>query len=247
MSAGDARVLPNGTGTDGAVGRLERRRPRWRILTWSRSVPGRAGRLSGWSEPASSTPWPSSSTRRPAARCGPTGPAGRSPRATWPTWRCGGRGTTRDLAAGAVELCEIIRPRALLLENVRGLSTSRFSAYRQHVLDRLRELGYVPGWRLLQASDFGVPQLRPRTVLVALRPSDAPWFRWPSASPCPPVTVGETLGDLMAARGWPGAPAWARRANRIAPTIVGGSKKHGGAGLRPTPAKRAWARPRGGG
>ncbi len=43
----------------------------------------------------------------------------------------------RDLYAWAVELCEIIRPRALLLENVRGLSTRRFSAYRQHVLDRL--------------------------------------------------------------------------------------------------------------
>jgi DNA (cytosine-5)-methyltransferase 1 len=93
-----------------------------------------------------------------------------------------------ELCAWAVELCEIIRPRALLLENVRGLSTNRFSAYRQHVLDRLRELGYVPGWRLLQASDFGVPQLRPRTVLVALRPSDAPWFRWPLASVQPPAT-----------------------------------------------------------
>jgi DNA (cytosine-5)-methyltransferase 1 len=147
----------------------------------------------------------------------------------------------RDLFAWAVELCGIIRPRALLLENVRGLSTSRFSAYRQHVLDRLRDLGYVPGWRLLNACDFGVPQLRPRFVLVALRQADAPWFRWPSPSPRPPATVGETVGDLMAARGWPGAPAWARRASRIAPTIVGGSKKHGGADLGPTRAKHAWA------
>jgi len=147
----------------------------------------------------------------------------------------------RDLFAWAVELCGIIRPRALLLENVRGLSTSRFSAYRQHVLDRLRDLGYVPGWRLLHAADFGVPQLRPRTVLVALREADAPWFRWPVPLDRPPATVGETLGDLMAARGWPGAAAWARRADRIAPTIVGGSKKHGGADLGPTRAKRAWA------
>ena len=147
----------------------------------------------------------------------------------------------RDLFAWAVELCGIVRPRALLLENVRGLSNTRFSAYRQHVLDRLRDLGYVPGWRLLQASDFGVPQLRPRTVLVALQQADAPWFRWPSPSPRPPATVGETLGDLMAARGWPGAAAWARRADRIAPTIVGGSKKHGGADLGPTRAKRSWA------
>jgi DNA (cytosine-5)-methyltransferase 1 len=147
----------------------------------------------------------------------------------------------RDLYAWAVELCGIVRPRALLLENVRGLSTDRFGAYRQHVLDRLRELGYVPGWRLLQASDFGVPQLRPRTILVALRPEDAPWFRWPSGTDAPPATVGSTLADLMASRGWPGAGAWASRADRIAPTIVGGSKKHGGADLGPTRAKRAWA------
>jgi DNA (cytosine-5)-methyltransferase 1 len=152
-----------------------------------------------------------------------------------------GANDERDLFAWAVELCRTIGPRALLLENVRGLSTARFSAYRQHVLDRLRELGYVPGWRLLYASDFGVPQLRPRFVLVAMRPQDAAWFRWPSPSGLPPATVGQTLGDLMAARGWRGAAAWALRADRIAPTIVGGSKKHGGADLGPTRAKRAWA------
>ena len=147
----------------------------------------------------------------------------------------------RDLFAWAVELCGVVRPRALLLENVRGLSTARFSGYRQHVLDRLRELGYVPQWRLLHASEFGVPQLRPRFVLVALRPGDAPWFRWPAPSAGPALTVGQALGDLMGARGWPGASAWARRADRIAPTIVGGSKKHGGGDLGPTRAKQTWA------
>ena len=152
-----------------------------------------------------------------------------------------GAADERDLFAWAVELCHVIRPRALLLENVRGLSERRFGAYRQHVLDRLRELGYVPGWRLLQASDFGVPQLRPRFVLVALRPADARWFRWPAPSGVPPLTVGESLVDLMGARGWPGTAPWARQANRIAPTIVGGSKKHGGGDLGPTRAKRAWA------
>jgi DNA (cytosine-5)-methyltransferase 1 len=151
-----------------------------------------------------------------------------------------GANDERDLYAWAVELCDVIRPRALLLENVRGLSTDRFSAYRQHVLDRLRGLGYVPGWRLLHAADFGVPQLRPRTVLVALRPDDAPWFRWPTGSGVAPSTVGETLGDLMGARGWRGAAVWASRADKIAPTIVGGSKKHGGGDLGPTRAKRAW-------
>lgn len=147
----------------------------------------------------------------------------------------------RDLFAWAVELCGRISPRALLLENVRGLSMNRFGAYRQHVLDRLRELGYVPGWKLLHASDFGVPQLRPRSVLVALRPEDAPWFRWPAALSEPPPSVGAALGDLMGSRGWRGTARWMRRASKIAPTIVGGSKKHGGADLGPTRAKRAWA------
>jgi DNA (cytosine-5)-methyltransferase 1 len=145
----------------------------------------------------------------------------------------------RDLFAWAVELCGVVRPRALLLENVRGLSLPRFAAYRQHVLDRLTQLGYVADWRLLHASDYGVPQLRPRFVLVAMLPGDFAYFTWPEPAGQPP-SVGETLRDLMAANGWPGASAWAERANDIAPTIVGGSKKHGGADLGPTRAKRAW-------
>jgi DNA (cytosine-5)-methyltransferase 1 len=108
------------------------------------------------------------------------------------------------------------------------------------VLDRLASLGYAADWRLLHASDYGVPQLRPRFVLVALRALDFAYFSWPAPRPGGTPTVGETLLDLMAANGWPGAEPWAAQANDIAPTIVGGSKKHGGADLGPTRAKRAW-------
>jgi DNA (cytosine-5)-methyltransferase 1 len=151
-----------------------------------------------------------------------------------------GANDERDLFAWAVELAGRIQPRALMLENVRGLSAPRFSAYRQHVLDRLAELNYIGDWRLLQASDFGVPQLRPRFVLVALRPEDAPYFTWPEPTPTA-ETIGSTLVDLMASAGWPYADQWKETACAIAPTIVGGSKKHGGADLGPTRAKRAWA------
>ncbi|KFZ83211.1 cytosine methyltransferase [Amycolatopsis sp. MJM2582] len=151
-----------------------------------------------------------------------------------------GANDERDLFAWAVEQVTVVQPRALMLENVRGLSMPRFAGYRQHVLDRLAELGYVAEWRLLQASDFGVAQLRPRFILVALKAEDAPYFHWPKHAG-PPPTVGELLVDLMAADGWQGAEAWSKKANKIAPTIVGGSKKHGGADLGPTRAKRAWA------
>lgn len=151
-----------------------------------------------------------------------------------------GANDERDLFAWAIELCSVIEPRALMLENVRGLSAPRFSAYRQHVLDRLDELGYVADWRLLQASDFGVPQLRPRFVLIALHKDDAPYFSWPEAKPLE-ITVGEALRDLMGAEGWEHVADWVDRANGVGPTLVGGSKKHGGADLGPTRAKRAWA------
>lgn len=150
-----------------------------------------------------------------------------------------GSSDERDLFAWAIEQVAVIKPRAVMLENVRGLSSSRFAAYRQRVLDRLAELGYVGGWRLLHAADFGVPQLRPRFVLVALRDEDARYFHWPDPS-AERVTVGEALREMMAANGWKYAQEWAALAHDVGPTLVGGSKKHGGADLGPTRAKLGW-------
>jgi site-specific DNA-cytosine methylase len=130
-----------------------------------------------------------------------------------------GAADERDLFAWAIELCGVMSPRALLLENVRGLSLPRFAAYRQHVLDRLAALGYAADWRLLRAADYGVPQLRPRFVLIAMRPADFAHFTWPQPHPGSTPTVGETLLDLMAGNGWPGAARWAAKANDIAPTL----------------------------
>jgi DNA (cytosine-5)-methyltransferase 1 len=151
-----------------------------------------------------------------------------------------GSGDERDLFAWAVNATAAIQPKALLLENVRGLADSRFAAYRQAVVDRLDELGYTADWELLEARDFGVPQLRPRMVLVALQHEFAPYFEWPEPKPTE-ATVGTTLAGMMGANGFPYLDEWVERANTIAPTIVGGSKKHGGADLGPTRAKRAWS------
>ncbi|WP_239945810.1 DNA (cytosine-5-)-methyltransferase [Streptomyces sp. COG21] len=156
-----------------------------------------------------------------------------------------GAADERDLFAWAVGLAERVRPKALLLENVRGLSANRFAAYRQNVLDTLQDAGYVAQWELFHAADFGVPQLRPRFVLVALQREYAPYFAWPKPLEGERPKVGETLYDLMAARGWKGAEKWAEGANDIAPTIVGGSKKHGGADLGPTRAKAGLGQARG--
>jgi DNA (cytosine-5)-methyltransferase 1 len=146
----------------------------------------------------------------------------------------------RDLFPAALRLVQEARPSAVMLENVRGLMGARFEVYRQSIIDRLEDMGYKVFWKVLQAGDYGVPQLRPRSVLVALKPKAAKLFRWPEPEE-EVVTVGKALFKMMAARGWPGAKDWAERANEIAPTLVGGSKKHGGADLGPTRAKAKWA------
>jgi len=151
-----------------------------------------------------------------------------------------GAADERDLFPEALRLAAEIRPRAVLLENVRGLAASRFDGYRAQVLARLAELGYLTWWQLVQASEHGVPQLRPRLVLVAIRQPWAGRFRWPAPAARRPPTVGECLADLMSAGGWPGAARWASAAAGIAPTIVGGSRKHGGPDLGPTRARAAW-------
>ncbi|MCI0598793.1 MAG: DNA cytosine methyltransferase [Beijerinckiaceae bacterium] len=147
----------------------------------------------------------------------------------------------RNLFPAALRLADEIRPRAIMIENVRGFLDAVFEDYRQHLKNQLEKLGYRAGWRLLNACEFGVPQLRPRVVIVALRKELADGFAWPQVAARNPPTVGDTLFDLMAANGWRGAAAWRARANEIAPTIVGGSKKHGGPDLGPTRARKAWA------
>lgn len=152
-----------------------------------------------------------------------------------------GAADERDLFPVAVDLIRQSRPRGVLLENVRGLAGTRFACYRAQVLAQLHQMGYRTWWDLVHASEHGVPQLRDRLVLVALREPWASGFRWPRPSPDPPPTVGQALHDLMSSRGWPGAGAWRDRADGPGPTLVGGSRKHGGADLGPTRARQAWA------
>lgn len=147
----------------------------------------------------------------------------------------------RDLFPAMLRLVESVEPRAVMIENVRGLLDPVFDKYRDQINLRLRQLGYSPAWRLLNACDFGVPQLRPRVVCVAMKDEYAGWFSWPSPRAAPPPTVGEALVAEMERGGWEGAQAWALRAGAIAPTLVGGSKKHGGPDLGPTRARKAWA------
>lgn len=147
----------------------------------------------------------------------------------------------RNLFPDAIRIVRESKPKAVMIENVRGILDAVFTDFRLYIADELTRAGYVSDWRLLNACDFGVPQIRLRVVFVAIRKDLSSNFHWPMPNFSLPPTVGESLYDLISSRGWIGAENWKMRANEVAPTIVGGSHKHGGPDLGPTRARAAWA------
>jgi DNA (cytosine-5)-methyltransferase 1 len=152
-----------------------------------------------------------------------------------------GASDERDLFPEALRLASEINPRAVMLENVRGLLDPIFTTYRDSLDLKFEKLGYETHWKLLHAADFGVSQLRPRVVLIAIKKNESGHFSWPIPDVHKPPHVGELLYDLMIADDWKSASTWKNSAIGIAPTLVGGSKKHGGPDLGPTRARKAWA------
>ncbi|WP_327724129.1 DNA (cytosine-5-)-methyltransferase [Streptomyces europaeiscabiei] len=174
-----------------------------------------------------------------------------------------GEDDERDLFPRILELAELIRPRAVMIENVRGLMDAKFDDYRSRIQARLEEMepaddglpGYeVVGWEVYEAEKFGVPQLRPRSILVAFRKDVLKDLKYEAPAPSAErVTVFDALKETMEERIKPfeGGPQaaqaqrvfddWKKDAGKdVAPTLVGGSKKHGGADLGPSRAKKAW-------
>lgn len=147
----------------------------------------------------------------------------------------------RDMFPTMLRIVKEVHPRAVMIENVRGILTARFSSFREKLDKSFDDLGFDTYWTGFNAADFGVPQMRHRAFLVALRRGATKPLRWPKPDKQKIVTVADAISDLMAERGWRGASAWAKLAAAPAPTVVGGSHKHGGPDLGPTRARREWS------
>lgn len=163
-----------------------------------------------------------------------------------------GRDDERDLFPEMLRLVHELEPKAVMIENVRGLIDPKFAEYRQEIIKSLESMGYEECyWEVLEAKAYGVPQLRPRAILVAMKPEYAQHIQHTKPEARDELTVGAALHDSMRARydavaDDPRAEQvfndWHKNALQgVAPTVVGGSKKHGGADLGPTRAKLAWA------
>lgn len=154
-----------------------------------------------------------------------------------------GQADERHLWATALALIGATRPRAVMLETSNAIMTPRFDGERATTLAQLAGLGYQTRWEIIDVSWYGVPQRRRRAVLAAFAsPAAFRAFAWPEPDPGGPPTVGDVLYPLATAGGWTGAAPWAAAARGIAPTVVGGSAKHGGPDLGASQGKAAWRR-----
>ena len=65
------------------------------------------------------------------------------------------------------EIAAVSRPKAVIIENVRGLLGKKYSYYWQTALKLLRDAGYTVQWAVYDASNYGVAQARQRVLLIA--------------------------------------------------------------------------------
>ena len=104
----------------------------------------------------------------------------------------------------------IAQPAAVLMENVPDMALDKDMFILRTMVHELESLGYAVEERVVDTSQYGVPQFRQRLILVALRDGTA--FTWPSPQP-DQVTVWNAIGDLPSVEGgWRpegGADGWA--------------------------------------
>lgn len=103
----------------------------------------------------------------------------------------------RDLWQSFVEIAEIARPRAVIMENVPDMALDAEMFILRSIAKRLEDADYSVDFRIVATSDYGVPQFRQRLIMVALR--DRCEFVWPERTMT--TTLGQAIGDLPEVEG----------------------------------------------
>lgn len=73
-------------------------------------------------------------------------------------------------------------PEFLIMENVKNLVSKKFIGDFQRWIERLSEFGYTTFWKVLVASDYGIPQRRERVFAVSVR-KDRGGYEFPTPIP----------------------------------------------------------------
>ncbi len=89
-------------------------------------------------------------------------------------------------------IVEKIKPEFFVLENVKGLLTLNSGKFKDNIIERFSSLGYNVEYKVLNSSDYGVPQNRNRVFFVGIRDKK---FKFPKAKN-EKITIYEAISDL---------------------------------------------------
>jgi DNA (cytosine-5)-methyltransferase 1 len=103
-----------------------------------------------------------------------------------------GKKDRRDGFPAFLSAVERYQPELAMFENVRGM-LYRNLHYFEHIVEQLKQLGYLVEWQLLNAVEFGVPQRRERLFVVAHR---GKWVFPKPQRPSRYFTAGDALEGL---------------------------------------------------
>ncbi len=107
-----------------------------------------------------------------------------------------------------VRLVDGLRPQVFLFENVSGILSMSGGSVLRAIISEFTDIGYQCEYKLLSAADYGVPQARPRFILIGVREGDVIGFPSPthgqnmlnrdlfSSELLPHLTVWDALSDL---------------------------------------------------
>ena len=105
-----------------------------------------------------------------------------------------------------------LKPTFFILENVKGLLSLEKGIFRDDIIERFSNLGYNVTYKLLRASDYGVPQSRERVFFVGLKKSvfGDKFFDFERIKTAPMVSTGDALSDLPSLDNGEDATVYAR-------------------------------------
>jgi len=116
-----------------------------------------------------------------------------------------------ELLFQIMRFAEVFQPRTIIAEQVKGLLTAldqkgKKGGVFETFLQNFRDVGYTPHWKVMNAADYGVPQLRQRIFVVGTLPASDFSFPLPTHTKSmnaeglfplsPYMTVGEALEGL---------------------------------------------------
>lgn len=96
-----------------------------------------------------------------------------------------------------IRFVDILKPKIILIENVRGILTRDNGYAKERIATLLKEQNYELSMQVLDASEYGVPQCRKRAIMVGIRQDYLEEvFNFDILKSAPKVTVAEALSDL---------------------------------------------------